>query len=72
MAAAMLDCIPLETVERADGYTLRFAPDALECVERFVASERAARPSLDFEIRLSGAERTLWLTVRGLSASASP
>ena len=66
----MLECTPLETVERSDGYTLRFPAEALECVERFVAAEREARPSLDFEIRLSGAERTLWLTVRGLSASA--
>ncbi|HEX2197337.1 MAG TPA: hypothetical protein VHG88_01765 [Burkholderiales bacterium] len=68
----MLECTPLETVERPDGYTLRFPAEALECVERFVAAEREARPSLAFEIRLSGAERSLWLTVTGLSFSALP
>ena len=68
----MLECTPLEALERPDGYTLRFSPEALACVERFVARERAADPSLDFEIRLSGAEGSLWLTVRGASASALP
>ena len=68
----MLECVPLESVERPDGYTLRFPADALACVERFVALERAAHPTLDFEVRLSGAERTVWLTVRGLSAASLP
>jgi hypothetical protein len=72
MAIAMLECIPLETVERPDGYALRFPAEALECVERFVASERRACPALDFEIRLSGADRSLWLTVLAPSASALP
>ncbi|MGH8668954.1 MAG: hypothetical protein ACREUH_06930 [Burkholderiales bacterium] len=69
----MLECVPLETLERADGYTWRFPIEALACVERFAASEREARPGIDYEIRLNAAEGSLWLTViEPASASALP
>ena len=53
-----------ETVERSDGYALRFPASALADVERFVWAERKCCPALSFEIRL-GAAGALWLTITG-------
>ena len=61
-----------EKLELLNGYALRFPAQALEAVERFAWSERQRQPLASLEIRFSGVEQAVWLTVTGASPSLSP
>jgi hypothetical protein len=61
-----------EKLELLNGYALRFPAQALEAVERFAWSERQRQPLASLEIRFSGVDQAVWLTVTGASPSLSP
>ncbi len=54
-----------------NGYAIRFAPDALEAVARFVANERKCCPFMSFELALTPASGPLWLRMTGPEGTRS-
>lgn len=55
----------LETEELPDGYAVRFGPEELQAVARFIANERRCCPFLSFELSLARESGPLWLRMTG-------
>jgi hypothetical protein len=54
-----------------NGYAIRFCPDALEAVARFVANERKCCPFMSFEVTLAPESGPLWLRMTGPEGTRS-
>ena len=54
-----------------NGYAIRFPPDALESVARFVANERKCCPFMSFELTLAPESGPLWLRMTGPEGTRS-
>jgi hypothetical protein len=54
-----------ERRQLADGYALRFAPERLDGVMRFVSNERLCCPFLEFGITVAPADGPVWLRLTG-------
>lgn len=61
----LLDVRARERVALPNGYAIRFEPDALESVARFVANERKCCPFLTFELTVDASTGPLWLHMTG-------
>ena len=48
-----------------NGYAIRFLPDALDAVARFIANERKCCPFMSFELTLAPESGPLWLRMTG-------
>lgn len=59
-----------ERLALPNGYALRFAPDALEQVAKFIANERKCCPFMTFELELKSHDGTLWLRMTGPAGTA--
>lgn len=59
-----------ERIANANGYALRFAPDALESLARFIANERKCCPFVTFELELKSGGGPLWLRMTGPKGTA--
>jgi hypothetical protein len=65
LARELLNERAQERVALPSGYAIRFPPDALESVTRFVANERKCCPFISFELTLAPADGPLWLRMTG-------
>lgn len=65
LARELLEARAIERVVLPNGYAIRFEPDALEVVARFVTNERKCCPFLTFELTLAPAPGPLWLRMTG-------
>lgn len=54
-----------------NGYVIRFPPDALEAVARFVTNERKCCPFMSFEMTLAPESGPLWLRMTGPEGTRS-
>lgn len=55
----------VERIRLPNGYAIRFPPDALQAVAKFVANERKCCPFVSFELALSAESGSLWLRMTG-------
>lgn len=60
-----------ERVTLPNGYAIRFEPDALEAVARFIANERKCCPFMSFEVTLTAEGGPLWLRITGPEGTRS-
>ena len=65
LARKLFTGLARERTELADGYAVRFEPDAFEAVVRFVANERKCCPFLTFDLVVAPESGPLWLRIRG-------
>ena len=65
LARELLEVRAEERVTLSDGYAIRFLPDALEAVARFVENERRCCPFLAFALTLDPDCGPLWLRMTG-------
>jgi hypothetical protein len=54
-----------------NGYAIRFAPDALDAVARFVGNERKCCPFMSFELIVAPESGPLWLRMTGPEGTRS-
>jgi hypothetical protein len=54
-----------------NGYAIRFPPDALEAVARFIENERKCCPFMSFELTLAPESGPLWLRMTGPEGTRS-
>lgn len=71
LARELLDTRAEERVTLPDGYAIRFLPDALEAVARFVENERRCCPFLTFALTLDPGCGPLWLRMTGPTGTRS-
>lgn len=65
LARELLEVRAEERVTLPDGYAIRFLPDDLEAVARFVENERRCCPFLTFALTLDPDYGPLWLRMTG-------
>lgn len=65
LARELLEKQATERIALPNGYGIRFPPDALESVARFVVNERKCCPFLSFELTLGPDAGPLWLRMTG-------
>lgn len=65
LARELFHEVAQERTDLPDGYAVRFSPDALEAVARFVANERKCCPFMNFELSIAPGSGPPWLRMTG-------
>ena len=65
LARELLTECAQERRELPNGYAIRFPPEAVEAVARFIANERKCCPFLSFELTLAPESGACWLRRTG-------
>jgi hypothetical protein len=65
LAAELFGTQAQERLDLPNGYAVRFEPDAIEALARFVAKERRCCPFLSFTVDVEPNDGPVWLEIVG-------